>query len=107
MTVAGWAEILLFLAVLTALTPVVGGYMARVFGGETTFLRFAERPLYRLLGVDPDGPGQDWKAYARSVLVLSAGFVLLLYAVLRTQTLHPWNPRGLGSGTWNLAFNTT
>ena len=106
MNVAGWAEILLFLAVLTALAPVVGGYMARVFAGEIAFLRFAERPLYRLLGADPDGPGQDWKAYARSVLVLSAASWVLLYVVLRTQSLHPWNPTDLTSGTSNLAFNT-
>ncbi len=106
MTVAGWAEIALFLAVLTALTPLIGGYMARVFGGELTFLRFAERPVYRLLGVSADGPGQDWKAYARSVLVLSAVFFVVLYAVLRTQTLHPWNPSDLSSGTWNVSFNT-
>ena len=31
MTVAGWLQIALFLAVLTALTPLLGGYMARVF----------------------------------------------------------------------------
>ena len=106
MTVSGWIEIVLFLAVLTALTPVIGGYMARVFGGEVTFLGFAERPLYRLLGVKPDGPGQDWKAYARSVLALSAASFLVLYAVLRTQTLHPFNPNDLSSGTWNLSFNS-
>ena len=29
--VAGWLEIALFVAVLTALTPLLGGYMARVF----------------------------------------------------------------------------
>jgi K+-transporting ATPase ATPase A chain len=106
MTLAGWAEILLFLAVLTALTPVVGGYMARVYTGEVGFLRVVERPLYRLLGADPEGPGQDWKAYARSLLVFSAASWLLLYLVLRTQTLHPWNPTNLTSGTWNVAFNT-
>jgi len=32
---------------------------------------------------------------ARSVLVLSAAFGVLLYVILRTQTLHPWNPRNL------------
>ena len=78
MTVAGWIEILLFVAVLTALTPVVGGYMARVFRGEVTALGFVERPLYRLLGVDP-ARGQDWKGYARSVLIFSALFGVLLY----------------------------
>ena len=43
MTVAGWLEIALYLAVLTALTPLVGGYMARVFTGEINTLGFVER----------------------------------------------------------------
>ena len=106
MNAAGWIEILLFLAVLTALTPVIGGYMARVFRGEVTALGFVERPLYRLLGVDP-ARGQDWKGYARSVLIFSALFGVLLYIILRTQGQHPWNPRDLGSGTWDVSFNTT
>ena len=43
MTVAGWIEIALFLALLTVLTPVIGGYMARVFRGDTAYLGFVER----------------------------------------------------------------
>jgi potassium-transporting ATPase potassium-binding subunit len=106
MTVAGWIEILLFVAVLTALTPVLGGYLARVFRGDIAALGFVERPLYRLLGVDP-ARGQDWKGYARSVLVCSALFGVVLYVILRTQGIHPWNPRDLSSGTWDVSFNTT
>jgi len=58
MTVAGWVEIALFLLVLTALTPLIGGYMARVFTDEVGFLGFVERPLYRVLGVQRER-GQD------------------------------------------------
>ena len=43
MTFAAGSKIVLFLAVLTALTPLVGGYMARVFTGELTTLGFVER----------------------------------------------------------------
>ncbi len=46
-----------------------------------------ERLIYRLLRVDPS-VGQDWKGYARSVLVFSGLFWLALYLILRTQT-HP------------------
>jgi K+-transporting ATPase ATPase A chain len=106
MTVSGWLEILLYVALLTALTPVMGSYLARVFRGDIRALAFVERPLYRLLGVDP-ARGQDWKGYARSVLILSASFGVLLYLILRTQAIHPWNPRDLGSSTWDLSFNTT
>ena len=105
MTVSGWIEILLFIAALTALTPLVGGYLARVFRGEVTALGFVERPLYRLLGVDP-ARGQDWKGYARSVLIFSALFGVMLYLILRTQGIHPWNPQDLSSGTWDESFNT-
>ena len=110
MTVAGWGEIALYFVVLTALTPVLGAYMARVYRFEPVFPgRIAgpvERGLYRLLRVDPDR-GQDWKSYARSVLVFSAVFWGLLYLILRTQGIHPWNPLNLSSGTWDVSFNTT
>ena len=96
----GWLQIALFLAVLVAITPLLGGYMARVFTGERVFLTPVvapfERLFYRALMVDPHR-GQDWKSYARSVLVLSGLFWLALYLILRTQTLHPWNPQGFHS----------
>ncbi len=105
MTAAGWVEIAVFLAVLTAITPLLGAYLARVFEGDAMFLAFIERPVYRLLGVHPER-GQDWKAYARSVLVFSALSVLVLYGILRTQGLHPFNPQDLASPTWDVSFNT-
>jgi len=107
MTAAGWIEILLFIALLIAITPVLGGYLARVYAApptQLTALAFVERPVYRLLGVDP-ARGQDWKRYARSVLILSALFGALLYLILRTQGIHPWNPQDLGSGAWDVSFN--
>ena len=105
----GWLQIALFLAVLIALTPLLGGYMARVFTGERVFLTPVlgpfERLFYRTLRVDVSRR-QDWKAYGRSLLVLSGLFWLALYLILRTQTLHPWNPEGFHSGTWDVTFNT-
>jgi potassium-transporting ATPase potassium-binding subunit len=110
MTVAGWSEIVLYFAVLTALTPLLGAYMARVYRFEPVFLdRLVgpfERACYRVLRVDT-GRGQDWKAYAHSVLVFSALFWGVLYLILRTQGIHPWNPSDLSSGTWDVSFNTT
>ena len=38
MTVLGWNQILLYCAIIVAITPVLGGYMTRVFSGERTFL---------------------------------------------------------------------
>src|SRR3954471_2867925 len=109
MTVAGWTEIALFVAIITALTPPLGAYMARVYRFEPVWpdrvLRPVERATYRLLRVERER-GQDWKAYARSLLVFSALFWGLLYLILRTQGIQPFNPQGLHSGTYDVSFNT-
>jgi potassium-transporting ATPase potassium-binding subunit len=102
MTAAGWIEIALFVAILTAITPLLGGYIARVFRDELG-IAVVDRLILRLTR----GQEQDWKAYARSVLVFSAVFFGLLYLILRTQGIHPWNPKHLDSAPWDVAFNTT
>jgi K+-transporting ATPase ATPase A chain len=105
----GWLQIIVFCAVLIAIVPLLGGYMARVFTGERVFLSPVlgplERLIYRLLRVDPT-VSQGWKSYAGTLLVFSGLFWLALYLILRTQTLHPFNPRGFHSGTWDVTFNT-
>jgi K+-transporting ATPase ATPase A chain len=106
----GFLQVAIFLAVLLAIVPLLGGYMAKVFSGERVFLTPVlapvERLMYRLFRVDPE-EGQDWKRYARSLLVFSALFWLALYVILRTQTLHPWNHQSFHSAPWDVTFNTT
>jgi potassium-transporting ATPase potassium-binding subunit len=109
-TAQGWLQIAIYLAVLTALTPLLGGYMARVYRNERVFLTPVfgrlERGTYRVLRVDPAAQ-QDWKAYARTTLIFSLLFWVALYVILRTQGIHPFNPEGFDSGTWDVSFNTT
>jgi K+-transporting ATPase ATPase A chain len=106
----GWLQIAVFLAVLLALVKPAGVYMARVFSGQHVFLSPVvgpiERLAYRALRVRPGDEGQDWKAYARSLVVFSLLFWIALYLILRTQGIHPFNPRGFDSGPWDLSFNT-
>ena len=101
MTAQGWLQIALFLGVLTALAPLLGGYMARVYQNERVFLTPVlapvERLTYRLLRVNPNRQ-QDWKAYGRTVVVFSLMFWLALYLILRTQGIHPFNPEGFNAG---------
>jgi K+-transporting ATPase ATPase A chain len=98
-----------FFAILVAITPVLGAYMARVYTGEQVLLARAfggfERTIYRGIRVD-SRKAQDWKAYAASVLLFSLAGWLLLYLILRTQTVHPFNPEGFHSAPWNVTFNT-
>jgi K+-transporting ATPase ATPase A chain len=109
-TVTGWIQIVALVAVLTALTPLLGRYMARVYQGDrvalTSILGPVERVAYRVFLVD-DAAEQGWKAYARSLLLFSAASWLVLYLVLRTQAIQPFNPQGFThSGPWDLSFNT-
>src|ERR1700730_17693291 len=114
MTFLGWLTIALFAVILTALAIPLGGYMAKVYSGERVFLTpifgGPERFLYKVLRVDP-GREQDWKAYARSLIVFSLAGWLVLYLVLRTQEAfyvpHALNPQGFEAAPWNVAFNTT
>ena len=110
MTAQGWLQIALYLAVLTALSPLLGAYMARVYQGEHVMLSRAFGPLerltYRALRTDP-GREQDWKAYARTTVVFSALFWIVLYAILRLQGLDLVNPTGFTALPWDVAFNTT
>ena len=112
MTFLGWLTIVLFAVILTAIALPLGRYMAAVYSGERTFLdplfRTPERLLYRIMRVDPDRE-QDWKAYAKSLIIFSLAGWLLLYFILRTQTLWDFtglNPQHFHSGSWNVSFNT-
>jgi K+-transporting ATPase ATPase A chain len=110
MSAQGWLQIVVYLVVLTALTPVLGGYMARVYQGERVWLArplgWLERLIYRAIGPSAEVE-QDWKAYAKTTIVFSAVFFVVLYVILRTQSIHPWNPEGFSSAPWDVTFNTT
>ena len=106
----GWLQIGIFLLVVVALTPPLGIYMARVYRNERVFLTPVlgpvERLTYRVIGTDPNRE-QDWKAYARTLILFSGLFFLALYLILRTQSIQPFNPQGFNSAPWDVSFNTT
>jgi K+-transporting ATPase ATPase A chain len=105
----GWLQIAVFVAIVIALTPPLGAYMARVYSGQRVFLspvlRPVERLTYRVLRVEPSEE-QDWKDYAKSLVLFSVFSWIILYAILRTQGIHPFNPEGFHSAPWDVNFNT-
>jgi K+-transporting ATPase ATPase A chain len=112
LTFLGWLTIFGFAGILTLLAIPLGSYMARVYTGQRTFMTplvaGPERLLYAVMRVD-ERREQDWKSYARSLIVFSLAGWLLLYVILRTQTLWDFtglNPMHFHSGTWNVTFNT-
>jgi K+-transporting ATPase ATPase A chain len=109
MTVSGVTHILLYFAVLLALTKPLGAYMAAVFEGEGRLSKrvFApvERAIYRVFFVD-ETQEMDWKRYAVSVLIFSTLSMFAVYAILRAQAHLPLNPQGLPAVSGHLSFNT-
>jgi K+-transporting ATPase ATPase A chain len=109
MTLNGWVQIALFGALVIAVTPPAGAWLAAIAEGRRTFLSPVlgpvERGLYRIAGVDP-AREQGWVGYAVSMLAFKAAGFLLLYALLRVQGALPWNPAGQSAVAPDLAFNT-
>jgi K+-transporting ATPase ATPase A chain len=111
MSTASAIQYCMFLLIVTSLVRPVGGYLARVFSGERTWLdpvlRPLERVVYRLAGVDPAAE-MDWKQYAGCFLALGLGGTSLLYTVLRLQPVfHAFDPvYRPGPVAPDLAFNT-
>ena len=113
MSTASWLQLVALVALVVVTAPILGRYMARVYGTEgdnrpapgDRFFGAVERPIYRLCGIDPRRE-QRWTAYALSVVGFSAASFALLYAILRFQGSLPFNPYDFGGVDEHLAFNT-
>jgi K+-transporting ATPase ATPase A chain len=110
MTLVGWLQIALVLALVLACAIPLSGHIARVFAGERTFLTPALQPLergfYRLAGVD-EAREQSWLTYAMALVAISIAGFASLYALQRLQSFLPLNPAGQSAVPANLAFNTS
>ena len=103
----GYFFTLLALFVTLGLTwRYLGSYMAAVFDGRVHFLRFLERPIYRVLGTSPSHE-QSWKRYAGALIVFSGVSFAFTYAILRLQGSLPLNPQHFGAVGPALSFNTS
>jgi K+-transporting ATPase ATPase A chain len=101
-----WTIIILVIA-LGLTWRYLGSYMAGVFEGRVHFLRWAERPFYRLLGPGPaPEQEQNWKRYAGAAVIFSAAFIGVGYLLLRIQGSLPLNPQHFGAVGSALSFNT-
>src|SRR5262245_11814356 len=106
----GWAQIVFYAAVLVGLGYPLGLFMAGVYSAEPGrgilgWLAAGERGFCRLVRVDARRE-QDWKSYAKTVLVFSVLFSLLLYAIQRAQGHLFLNPDDLKGVSAHIALNT-
>jgi len=107
-TLIGWTQILVFLAIVLLTAPLLGTYMYRVFEGHSHPLMrplgWLERLVYRVCRID--GRERPWHTYAASLLAFSGASMLVTYAIQRLQHLLPLNPQRLGPVEPLSAFNT-
>ena len=109
MTVIGWIEALVIFGLVILCVKPLGSYMARVFGGERTWLSPVLEPLenliYRICRVDPKQE-MKWYTYLFAVLGFHVVGLVFLYLLLRTQGWLPLNPQGFSNLAPDLAWNT-
>jgi K+-transporting ATPase ATPase A chain len=109
MTVIGWVQILLYCAIIVAITPLLGAYMTRVFNGEGTFLSPILRPvegaIYKIAGVN-ERQEQHAVSYTIAMLLFHVGGFLILYVLMRVQAELPFNPAEQSAVAPDLSFNT-
>ena len=102
----GFAWTIVALVVVLAIAwRFLGSYMVSVYEGRVRWLRFAERPVYRVIGVDPENE-QSWQRYGASVIVFSAVALLISYGIFRLQGHLPLNPQHLPDVGPALSWNT-
>ncbi|HZR65050.1 MAG TPA: potassium-transporting ATPase subunit KdpA [Terriglobales bacterium] len=118
MTWSGVAQILIFFAIVLAITKPIGTFMYHVFEGQRTFLHPAFRPLERLiyrLGAVREDVEQSWVGYSASLISFSVFSFLAVYLLQRLQGHLPLNPMQFSTAkapsfatpiTPDLAFNT-
>jgi K+-transporting ATPase ATPase A chain len=104
-----WLETILFFVVLLAMVKPFGGYMAKVFQGERTFLSPLLAPcenlIYRICGVMKEEE-MGWKRYVTGLLLFNLMCGLGLFAILLLQGILPLNPQKFPAFSWHLALNT-
>ena len=109
MSLNGWLQISLFIALILLLAKPMGLYMARVFQRRRTWLDPVlvpcEKLLYRVTGIDADHE-MRWTEYAVTMLIFSASTLLLTYIIERIQNHLPLNLQHLPAVAPDLALNT-
>jgi K+-transporting ATPase ATPase A chain len=102
-------QLAVFLAGLLVLTPVLGGFMARLFSGERTVLTPVVGPLerltYRLSGIDAERE-QTWREYLGALVLFNALGIVVLLLLQTLQAWLPGNPAALANVPFALALNT-
>ncbi|MCX6256979.1 MAG: potassium-transporting ATPase subunit KdpA [Bacteroidia bacterium] len=102
-------QLILFMAVLVALAPIIGKFMAKVFMGENHFMKpvfgWLEKIIYRISGISREEE-MNWKTYLYGVLLFNLFGMVFLFLIQMLQAYLPLNTEKLPNVPWHLACNT-
>ncbi len=102
-------QLIMYLAVLTALVKPLGWYMARVYQGQPcgldAVLGWLEGGIYALAGTKRDGE-MTWRQYAVAMILFGTLSMLVVYGIQRMQHVLPLNPQRLAAVAPDSSFNT-
>jgi len=104
-----YLQIVVYLGLLVALTPLIGNYMYKVFDNRPFkakgLFSWLEKGIYRVIGVKQESQ-MDWKQYAFALLSFNLLGFLFVFVIQLVEAVLPLNPQHLGNVNWALAFNT-
>lgn len=104
-----WIQLILFIVILAFLIVPVGGFMAKMYTCEPTFLSPVVDPIERwILSASgaTSAEEMDWKMFSVAIMVFSLIGIAVVFVLQQVQQSLPFNPAGVGPATWDLSLNT-
>jgi K+-transporting ATPase ATPase A chain len=110
MRINDFIQFIVYVALLIAITPPLGLFMAKVFQGEKTWLHkpfgWLENLTYKMSGIN-SLEEMGWRGYATAFMVFHLIGVVVLMVFQMTQVWLPLNPQALPNVSWHSALNTS
>jgi len=102
-------QIFLYIALLIAITPILGNYMYKVFSGGKHLMKpvfsWLEKLTYRFTGID-ENEETNWKTYTFALMVFNLMGIVVVFLLQVFQHHLPLNPARLPDVSWHSALNT-
>ncbi|WP_285894830.1 potassium-transporting ATPase subunit KdpA [Clostridioides sp. ES-W-0016-02] len=102
-------QIVIVLVIFMVLVIPMGKYLYHISTNQKTFgdkvFDKIDNGIYKVCSIDKKKE-MNWKQYALALLVTNAVMVFIGYVILRTQSMHIFNPNGIKGMEQSLSFNT-
>ena len=105
MTSQAWFLLITFVIVLLVLSWPLGRMIDAVMNGRFRWGKIVEKPIYRLLGIDPETE-TGWLSYCIGLVLFNALGVLFLFLLQCFQAYLPFNPQNMPNISVDSSLNT-